>query len=387
MPSIIAWLDASTEEQRRMRDIISLFADRASLDELGIGTIRDALSDLLFPGTSTLLTRARYLLLVPWCYQRAATSSDPVVRADEYERKLISVLRDSEDFAGLLGMRAGVRLANLPSTIYWGILGRYGILADPGTSRAQALTPEQSGAPPWHPTLPSVPTGFPWSVDGGFTLTRPEAEWLRERILAEAPDTLMSHLVTHEPDHDSDAFWRDPVALAVPGDARHLIDHARSFTLAIRGASLVYNLMLGEAYEKAGYTDVNEPVEHYRSELSAWATTASAELDLATWDFDDLVMRVELARGAPIHAGTRLFVQQWLDLLRSADPTALADNENARAAVARRERQHKGSHARLTSPRKLATWGGASGATELGYRWNAARRILLDIHEGLRRDA
>ena len=47
MPSQIAWLDASSEEQRRMRDIIQMFTDREARDELGIGTIRDALSDIL----------------------------------------------------------------------------------------------------------------------------------------------------------------------------------------------------------------------------------------------------------------------------------------------------------------------------------------------------
>jgi len=68
----IAWVDASREDQRRMREIINMFAQSESRDELGIGQIRDAFSDLLFPGTSTLHTRARYLLLIPWCYRAAA---------------------------------------------------------------------------------------------------------------------------------------------------------------------------------------------------------------------------------------------------------------------------------------------------------------------------
>ncbi|MGO1736492.1 MAG: DUF6361 family protein, partial [Leucobacter sp.] len=72
MTSTIAWLDASSEEQRRMRDIIRLFADRDSRDELGLGQVRDALGDILFPGSSTLHTRARYLLFIPWIYQEAA---------------------------------------------------------------------------------------------------------------------------------------------------------------------------------------------------------------------------------------------------------------------------------------------------------------------------
>jgi hypothetical protein len=66
MPSMIAWLDASREDQRRMREIVNLFTQSESRDELGIGQVRDAFRDSLSPGTSTLHTRARYLLFVPW---------------------------------------------------------------------------------------------------------------------------------------------------------------------------------------------------------------------------------------------------------------------------------------------------------------------------------
>jgi len=33
--------------------------------------VRDAFSDLMFPGTSTAQTRATYFLLVPWYYLKA----------------------------------------------------------------------------------------------------------------------------------------------------------------------------------------------------------------------------------------------------------------------------------------------------------------------------
>ena len=43
-----------------------MFSQAESRDELGLGQISNALSDTLFPGTSVLLTRARYLLFIPW---------------------------------------------------------------------------------------------------------------------------------------------------------------------------------------------------------------------------------------------------------------------------------------------------------------------------------
>ena len=71
-PAVLAWLDYSESDQRRAREIIAMFSQQESRDELGLGRIRDALSDALFPGTSVLLTRARYLLFVPWLFREGA---------------------------------------------------------------------------------------------------------------------------------------------------------------------------------------------------------------------------------------------------------------------------------------------------------------------------
>src|ERR1700733_9248952 len=97
MPSVIAWLDASADDQHRMREIVNLFSLSESRDELGVGQVRDAFSDSLFPGTSTLHTRARYLLFVPWCYQdvrgSGLTGLAAERRVDGNERALIRGLK------------------------------------------------------------------------------------------------------------------------------------------------------------------------------------------------------------------------------------------------------------------------------------------------------
>jgi hypothetical protein len=41
-----------------MLDAISLFKDQGTVDELGIGTVRDTFADLFFPGTGTVQTSA-----------------------------------------------------------------------------------------------------------------------------------------------------------------------------------------------------------------------------------------------------------------------------------------------------------------------------------------
>lgn len=115
MPSLIAWLDSTPAEQKAARELVAMFSDKESRDELGIGPIRDAFSDLLFPGTSVLQTRARYYLFVPWCYRTpdvtrlAGTALRDRGRGNE--RALIKAMRSSgvTDKAGLIGARAGPR--------------------------------------------------------------------------------------------------------------------------------------------------------------------------------------------------------------------------------------------------------------------------------------
>jgi hypothetical protein len=68
VPSAFGWLDYSARERRAMLEIVDLFREKGTVDELGVGTIRDAFADHLFPGTSTLHSRARYFLFIPWVY-------------------------------------------------------------------------------------------------------------------------------------------------------------------------------------------------------------------------------------------------------------------------------------------------------------------------------
>src|SRR4051794_29652542 len=99
MPSKIAWLDVSAEEQRRAREMLALFTQTESRDELGIGQIRDVLSDSLWPGTSVLQTRARYYLFVPWLFRRGVERGRQGPALYQWvqiqERALVEALRAS----------------------------------------------------------------------------------------------------------------------------------------------------------------------------------------------------------------------------------------------------------------------------------------------------
>jgi hypothetical protein len=64
MMSAFVWLDYSERERRKMLDVVDLFREHDTRDQLGVGSVRDAFADMLFPGTSTIMTRARQADLV-----------------------------------------------------------------------------------------------------------------------------------------------------------------------------------------------------------------------------------------------------------------------------------------------------------------------------------
>ena len=65
MKPTLTWLDMTASDRDRMRRALDLFKEVGTVDELGLGTIRDRLSDALFPRTSSIQTRLRYYLFVP----------------------------------------------------------------------------------------------------------------------------------------------------------------------------------------------------------------------------------------------------------------------------------------------------------------------------------
>ncbi len=80
MTSTIIWLDHDGVAHERVMELLALFREKDSRDELGIGGIRDAIADRLFPGTSTIQRRVRYMCFIPWIYAELEDQQRPAKR-------------------------------------------------------------------------------------------------------------------------------------------------------------------------------------------------------------------------------------------------------------------------------------------------------------------
>ncbi len=67
----IGFIDFSREERNKVLATLRMLGTQNALDELGIGIIRDAYADIMFPGISTIQTRAKYFVLIPYLFSKA----------------------------------------------------------------------------------------------------------------------------------------------------------------------------------------------------------------------------------------------------------------------------------------------------------------------------
>lgn len=401
MPSTFTWLDYSENERRKMLDVIELFGERTTRDELGLGGVRDAFADMLFPGTSTIQTRAKYFLFVPWIYlaleAKRVSSAAIDVRLRKAESELMRILADSGDTSGLIGRRAKENVRRLPSSVYWQGMAVWGIRVFPGSQEEyhrsldvfyarhrvrRSARNEYEGegvAEPdlhnWHTGLPTPPDGFP--ENASFDLRKREAEYLRERVLTTCPESLLAYLLRERvPVGDYGFAWE--IEASLPASLREWLMHGRNFSEVMLGAQLLYNLMIAE--QRAW----QEKIDEYLALLHEWWEVVQERADeLASWD-RAVFWRMVFRSNPRVSVRAKAFIDRWVGIVRDAGTlTGVSESIVARELIHLRESQLKGGLSRLRSGRARELWSGAAGAGQMDLRWRSSQRIITDILAGL----
>ena len=394
MPSAFGWLDSDNEQRRKMLEVVDLFKEEGTVDELGIGSIRDALADALFPGTSVLHTRLRYVLFIPWLLQRAAREATPTEMSAEFKRleyRLITSLMAGGESLGVIGNRARNDLKRMPSAVYWSALGVWGIRTRDFSSdgffrrhldyrrlvrrttttddpEARVLLPG-TGLDPY---LPESPDDLLSAVD--FKLTVKEEQYLSERIAALTRGSMLSWLILNVPGNMGSTpsyVWDIDNLNDAPGELVALVDHARRFHTAIHGAVLSYNLLLARKSRR------DDMVDMYEIRLDEWREERHETATLQEWSRTDWWAAIR--RNNPrVKEPTIVFFNRWLDLIGS--DVDLVRSAEAGNLISMRERQIKVGRARLVNQAALDRWSGASGLGRLDFRWTVGRSHLMDLY-------
>ena len=408
MPASLTWVDHDTAARQRSLQILALFDQKESRDELGLGGIRDSFADQLFPGTSTIQTRLRYMLIIPWIYERLEDLRVPPAdfsrRADVEERRLIEALQGlSQQEQGIFGGISGKSLKRLPGSVYWAGLISWGILTrglsqdqyhrqvaevyrrrdEAEKTRREArqrgddeLDTVDPAVTTWHPRLPKAPADFPTGLD--MNLTAKESGFILDRIQRSHPRSLLAHLALRGRPANVAAPWEHPNFGSFIPEHRELLAHARLFSDVMHGAAVIYNVALSDL---AGREDwASEQRESYRR----WSN-ALDDQTLRSWELARL-WDLTLDRGHSITARTMSFVEAWVHVARGSRAAAVED-PGVRSLIREREISLKRSKSRFTNRLALERWGGSSGLGRLTYRWSNVNTFLRDLHTGLMRGA
>jgi len=397
MASLFTWIDHSETERRRMLDAIELFRERGTRDELGLSTIRDAFADLLFPGTGSLQSRARYFFFIPWMYQtfeaEGVRSAEIARKARQFEVKLINALAESDDIAGVIGIQKRAALQRLPSSIYWNGLKRLGIRLFQGTQdeyhrslddwqlRRRRILRNDDGESvnsphlSWRPGMPLPPETFPGIAS--FQMSAEEAGYLAERILSEHPSSLLASFVARiREESATDFVWDHQLSENLPDSLGRQLVHARNFAEVMHGAPILYNIMLAEMEPRrdALMPGLDALFEVWRADLRVRRS------ELQDWDRADFWHLVHETGTVPT-SSTHDFVDGWIDIVLAAeDVGSLRRSQAARTLIADRElRLKKRALARLHNASARERWNGNSGLGRLEYRWTNAQTILNDM--------
>ncbi len=404
----IGWIDFSPEDRRRVGGILDALKTEGMVDELGIGILRDALSDAMFPGFSTIQTRAKYFFIIPYIlydYQRLSPAKRRGTTAAEYlEKREYEVMWDlGEKYhhrrgSGVIGIEKHKpqKIARRPSAIYWSGLYFYRFIDHGGFGVDNFLNRCHLN----DESLTSVPEGgddeqeddrdaehenhfglhvscdSKWAEDLSLDLTKDEAEPLLHRFREFGDGRLIGELVKNrkllkifERYDDFSEFVKVAIFSDVPDRVRKTMIDAHDFSEVIYGAHIAYNLLLQERKWQNRY---------YEGLWREWLKN----IEKSMIDYNGFRPDAFFAYAPTVPPFTRKFIRDWWEFIRNSKRSDKVRDQ----LIVEQESWNKVPRARLRWKKMddvlEEDW---IGLDRLSYRMKKVKIILNDVQQGLKR--
>jgi hypothetical protein len=410
--SSIGWVDFSSTDREKVAEVLAMLQEPGTLDELGIGQIRDAFADMLFPGFSTIQTRAKYFITVPRLirdYQalphkirRKQTLSSYLEEQEHMVAKKLVEHHKSDQTAitGIIGaskVNDPEGVARRPSSIYWNGLRQFGLvntrfslaefsrsLASQGHSSAASLSEDDDQDAHSAPQYVHLDRYDPeWMKDLSLKLTPSEAQFLAEKLTHNhaLQDSVVSQILIHDIGagllgEDRKLYESFPALCQtlMTNDAlsircKYRLQLANQFSEALAGAHIRYNIVLAQNAKNMRL------VEEREQQYQEWLAEAQQNKSIYP-DCANIWLQCAGEEGARINSSSQSFVRQWCTAVLKNAPTAELD-----LLVRKQAESNKGKRSLLL--RSLGENPSWQGMERLSYRWGTVQIILSDIMEGL----
>lgn len=216
------------EALSRANKVMSLLQGQGAIDELGFGRIRDAFSNMMFPGMSTLQSHAKYFLMMPALYaflERTPIRDARDARAKIREHEISFTYRllagtPKEETGGIIGCASLEKRQEYvkydPAYIYHAGMETYGLIRSGGniykmiaerSNMYRNQPKKQRASEEWDGDSEDLNGirqlfltcgenyDFKSNAPLSISLTYREATFLKKQIIAHTPGSLIGYLL------------------------------------------------------------------------------------------------------------------------------------------------------------------------------------------------
>jgi len=390
------WIDFSNEQRDRVFSVIELLNTGGTVDELGIGSVRDNIADWLFPGVSTIQTRPKYFIILTDIflgYLQRYQKGEKLPLLSTYlkseEHRIMHLLaknhsyKDGDGVIGVTVAQTNGELARKASSVYWNGLRTHKLIDTELSSTEYLIQNDLSKFNPDGDVMDDkhlieeqfairAPLFSAIKEDIRMELSEEEANYLRDQFKdvtssLKQEHNLLSQLFTKERAEviaNANNF-QEMANLLIADESLHsetiqMLKIALLFDFIMHGAHIRYNIQL---HKKSGELNFDDKWNDWLKELEV------KREDVQALNFEYIFSEVS-PRTAP---QTQQFMRLWKhEVLKEELNIKLLDK-----LVYRQEIKKKGAKAKLASVNgEFTSW---VGIQSLQYRFNNVKNIIKDI--------
>lgn len=388
----LGWIDFSKSERDKILNVLDLLTEPGVLDELGISPIRDGFSDLFFPGTSTIQTRAKYFFIVPYALKDLELNDEKSYsklkkQLDDTEekcaRKLLDINFHERGIIGRRSIASNKWIKRTPASIYWAGLRRYQIfkakmsidqyikiIAFQKQSKSNILKlgnrndenddqDDKDAGMSQKVHLLNIPSYNPnWVNEFDMNLTPEEGQFLKNQIISSCGNSMMAHILKENMYEilEINSFRHlESIIGNFPEKIQKDFYSAKSFSEFIYVLRVIYNLIVSEGdNERAKKEFANlKPISNF-----------------ANVDVEEIFSSLRI-----FNPHLKAFLIKSRELMKDNDTEGLRNIIKSREVMLKGENRSKTAH-----PGEFDKTVWFAGGY-LDYRFYNAKTIIADIFE------
>ncbi len=397
----IGYINLDTAQRNKVLGMLQKLKEQGAVDELGIGRVRDAFADLMFPGTSTLQKHAKYFTVLPHLYKEAVKYSYNTPR--EVYKKIIEmeIQLTKQLVEGSPANTSGITGSDIvrynkgevskyvkydPSYIYMSGMRTFEIVkGDALYKLIKAMSKKFHEQPNRYVSdeegnsddailkgctdfcISPQKTKYNSVAPINISLTYNEAEFLKRQIITakKSRDSLLAYILKNNYPMTENFFDFNPTNL--PENLKNYYLRAKEFSLFLRGLYLRYNYIFSHSSKDGGDEGLRISFEKHIADFSNIYTPI-------TLDGIFGLIRLHISDNS-----IESFCNQALNAIAKGGDDNYSQLDNL---IVGREQAVKGiSRSKLRKPEKYPYM--PVHLYDNTFRWEISYTIIKEIKEGL----